>query len=240
MADYPTTMVLDTMNNQGQAETRTARVESIKPRDRNVSTKTSDEDTLPATLDNRISIASLRKIVAQKAEQYWGKHPGDSDQPSNGYLHSKLQQIEDYRWPYTDRDGLEDALRQLIYRFSVMADANRFVELLGLPKPYGESCEEFNEWKRTELLKRNDEKEYRRLLAIQWSTTGQVSVDDRFQPSKQAGQKFRKGPDYIRFALRQADLNEKDQDLMIEKFRLVLKKGQSGGEGSKESEDENS
>ena len=90
------------------------------------------------------SVRSLRQLVLRQGLLYMNSFPGSNDDPKNSPLSGLLDTIR-YNEDYDDKDCLDYALRQLEYRFEVIdMAADRYVQFLQIPAPFGPACEDFD------------------------------------------------------------------------------------------------
>lgn len=99
--------------------------------------------TFGVFLRGGLDISSVRSYVCNQAMFYLDSYPGADEFASNVAFHSLLHQILDTQ-EYCDEERLERAENILYYRMAIMSWTNACLSQLGLSKPDGSACEDFD------------------------------------------------------------------------------------------------
>ena len=81
-------------------------------------------------------------IVCKIGAEYLNSYKGHDDTADDGWLHHKIDWIQSGR--ETDTDIIERVLRELNYRMAQMSTADRYLEMMGIAAPNGQSCCEYD------------------------------------------------------------------------------------------------
>lgn len=84
------------------------------------------------------TLRSLTRVVSDLASVYLESYMGQDDTGNDGALHRRLYRILGNE--VTDYDEIQLAHQALQYRFNHMAMADRYLQLMGLPRPKDQTC----------------------------------------------------------------------------------------------------
>ena len=181
------------------------------------------------------NLPALRSAVRLQGKMYLTSDPGRDTVASNIALHNAIQRLD--KGDFFDFDSLEQIQTQIDYRLRAMDLADLFVEALGLCKPGGMKCAEWN-WRSAGITEVGDQQQFAEILQ---------KVEEHeliHSPLISQGKEFAKPNVYIATALLLADLDPGALDAMlarsasirdgaisnqadeISRFRVVKKAGQ--------------
>lgn len=158
------------------------------------------------------NLPALRSAVQYQGKMYLRSDPGRDTVASNVALHNAIQRLE--KGDDFDFDMLEEVHTQIDYRLRAMNLADLFVEALGVPKPGGMRCAEWN-WKSADTAEVSNRPQFDEI----WQ-----KVEDHeliHHPSISQGRQFAKPNIYIATALVLAELDYSTLDAMLTRCTLI-------------------
>ena len=152
------------------------------------------------------NLPALRSAVRLQGKMYLTSDPGRDTVASNIALHNAIQRL--IKGDFFDFDSLEKIHTQIDYRLRAMDLADLFVEALGLSRPNGMKCAEWD-WTSGGIAEVGDQQQFAEIL----QKVGEQELIH--SPSISQGKQFAKPNVYIATALLLADLDSSTLDAML-------------------------
>ena len=148
-------------------------------------------------------------IVSKVGAEYLNSYKGHDDTGDDGWLHHEIDWIQCGR--ETDMDTIERVLRELNYRMAQMSTADRYLDMMGIAAPNGQSCCEYDTRRNSKEIDDKKHSIMRRLFF------------DRMilfpRPLADQGRPFPKGMEYLIGAFHHA---ETPRDVVIQKLDTLV------------------
>ena len=144
-------------------------------------------------------------IVSKIGAEYLNSYKGHDDTADDGWLHHKIDWIQSGR--ETDTDIIERVLGELNYRMAQMSTADRYLEMMGIAAPNGQSCCEYDTRRNAKEIDDKKRDTMRRLFF------DRIVLFPR--PLEYQGRPFPKGMEYLIGAFHHADT---PKDIVIQKL----------------------
>lgn len=148
-------------------------------------------------------------MVSKIGAEYLNSYPGGVDTADDGWLHHMVEWIQSGR--ETDMDIVEKVLNELHYRMTQMSFADKYLEMMEIAAPDGQSCCEHD----TRRIRKEVE-EGKRLTMKRLIFDREVLFP---RPVEGQGRPFYKGVDYLIAAFHHADTSK---DVVIKKLDTLI------------------
>lgn len=156
------------------------------------------------------TLRSRTRVVSKLASSYLDSYLGQDDTGDDGALHRRLYRI--FEGQVTDYDEIRLAHQALEYRFNHMATADKYLELMGLPRPNDQTCCDYDIRKIEEDVGRVNYGEGMGMLLSRTILFPIPIVEERGRP-------FYKGQMYLVAAFHHAEISKAE---MMEKLDALV------------------